>query len=68
MSTKYQIRDPYATYFLTFTTIQWIDALSRPYQKDVIVDSLAFCQRNKGLVLHAFVIMSNHVHLIASAG
>lgn len=67
MSTKYLIRDQQATYFLTFTTVRWIDALSRPYQKDVVIDSLAFCQKNKGLLLHAYVIMSNHVHLIASA-
>lgn len=44
-----------------------MDALSRPIYKDVIIESLKYCQGNKGLILHAFVIMNNHVHLIASA-
>ena len=31
------------------------------------MESLAHCQREKGLLLYAWVIMSNHVHLIAKA-
>lgn len=31
------------------------------------MESLRYCQKEKGLQLHAWVIMSNHVHLIASA-
>ncbi len=33
---------------------------------DIVLESLRFCQREKGLRIHAWVIMSNHVHLIAS--
>ncbi|MGZ3871929.1 MAG: transposase, partial [Mucilaginibacter sp.] len=32
--------------------------------KDILVDSLKFCMEQKGLQLYAWVIMSNHVHLI----
>lgn len=35
---------------------------------DMIVDSLKYCQKEKQLRLDAWVIMNNHVHLIASAG
>lgn len=31
------------------------------------MESLRFCQKEKGLLLFAWVIMSNHVHLIAEA-
>ncbi len=31
------------------------------------MERLRFCQEKKGLVLYAWVIMSNHVHLIAAA-
>ena len=31
------------------------------------MESLNFCIKEKGLILHAWIIMSNHVHLIASA-
>jgi len=32
----------------------------------MLITSLKYCQANKGLNLHAYVIMSNHVHLIVS--
>jgi REP element-mobilizing transposase RayT len=31
------------------------------------VDSFRYCKQNKGLEFYAYVIMNNHVHLIASA-
>ncbi|MDW3196869.1 MAG: transposase [Cytophagales bacterium] len=67
MSSKHKIVDHQALHFITFATIQWIDALSRPSYKHIVVESLRYCQQEKGLILYAFVIMSNHVHLIASA-
>ncbi len=67
MSTKYRILDNQQPHFLTLTIIQWADIFSRPVYRDIFMDSLAFCVKNKGLVLNAYVIMTNHVHLIASA-
>ncbi len=40
--------------------------LADAFYKDILIDALKYCQENKGLCLHAYVIMSNHVHLIAS--
>lgn len=31
------------------------------------MDCFKYCQENKGFVIYAYVIMNNHVHLIASA-
>ena len=31
---------------------------------DIVIDSLRFCQQNKGLEVYAFVVMSNHIHLL----
>ena len=47
--------------------VEWVDALSRPYYKDMLLESLKYCQENKGFIIYAYVIMNNHVHLIASA-
>ena len=58
MSSKYQISDHQKPHFISFATVQWVDALSRPEYKDVIIESLKYCQDNKGLILHAFVIMN----------
>lgn len=63
----YTIRDQYAAHFLTFTVCGWIDLLTRKVYKDILIDSFKFCQLNKRLVLNAFVVMSNHIHLIARA-
>jgi len=64
MSRKYKFRNPEAVYFVTFTTVNWIDVFTRPIYKEIIVDSINYCIKNKGLVVYAWVIMSNHVHLV----
>ena len=63
----YQIRNQYSTYYLTLTIVGWADVFSRKVYKDIIIDSLAYCQKEKGLILYNFVIMSNHLHLVAAA-
>lgn len=67
VSRKYKVLDQDDLQFLTYTVVDWVDALSRPQYKDIVVESLAHCQREKGLQLFAWCIMSNHVHLIAKA-
>ena len=37
---------------------------TRNEYKDILIDSLEFCQKNKGMELFAWCIMSNHVHII----
>lgn len=63
----YRIVDQYATYFLTFTVVGWIDLFTRKECKDMLIDSFKYCQQFKGLMIYAYVIMESHVHLIASA-
>ena len=67
MSSKYKFDDPDGVYFVTMTVVEWIDVFSRPVYKHIIIDSLIFAQKGKGLILHAWVMMSNHLHLIVSA-
>ena len=52
---------------MTYAVVDWVNVFTRPVYKDIVVDSLKYAQENKGLNLHAWVIMSNHVHLIVSA-
>jgi len=58
---------PGKVYFLTMTVINWIDIFTRPEHKHIIVDSLNYCIKNKGLEIHSWCLMTNHLHLIASA-
>ena len=62
---RYEIQDQFGYYFLTLTVVYWIDIFSRSQYRDVIVDSLNYCVKEKHLELNAWVIMSNHVHLVA---
>ena len=64
---SYPIRDQQALYFLTFTTVGWVDIFTRPAYKDLIIESLRYCQAHKGLELFAYCLMTNHLHLIARA-
>ena len=60
----YQIRDQIKPHFMTFTVVDWIDIFTRKIYRDVIINSLKFCQKQKGLIHHGYVIMSNHIHVI----
>jgi putative transposase len=62
----YVVRDQQAIYYMTFTVVGWIDIFSRQRYRDIVIESFKYCQQHKGLHLHAYVIMSNHVHLIVS--
>ena len=67
MSSKYKITNPEGIYFITFSVVQWVDVFSRAIYKHILIDGLQYCIKNKGLRLFSYVIMTNHVHLIASA-
>ena len=55
-------------YFVTITVVDWIDVFTRPRYKHIVVDSLLYCQQHKGLEIYAWVLMTNHLHAIVSAG
>lgn len=65
MSEKYKFHDPEGTYFITTSIVGWIDLFTRPELKHVIIDSLKYCQKEKGLVINAWCLMPSHLHLIA---
>jgi putative transposase len=64
MSRIHKFTDQSKLYFVSFATVHWIDVFTRRIYKDVLVDSLRYCQENKGLEVYAWCIMTNHVHLI----
>ncbi len=61
MNPTYPIEYPQ---FYTATIIDWKHLLLDNRHKDIIIDSLKFLVAEKRILLNAFVIMSNHVHLI----
>jgi len=67
MPTGYQIDEPNGLYFITLQVVEWIDVFTRVVYKDLLIDNLAYCQQHKGLKLYAYVIMSNHVHVVVQS-
>ena len=67
MSQGYQIRDQSAAYYLTLQIVDWVDVFTRQRYRDIVIDSMKFCQRNKNFEIFAYVLMSNHIHLIVRA-
>jgi REP element-mobilizing transposase RayT len=67
MSRNYKFKNPEGVYFVSFAVVEWIDVFTRNEYKDILPDSLRYCQQEKGMEIYAWCIMSNHVHLIFSS-
>ena len=67
MSTGYQIYNQYGVHYVTFQIVQWADIFTREVYRTIVTDSLKHCIKAKGLNVHGWVIMSNHIHCIISA-
>ena len=64
MSRNYKFHNPKGLYFVSFAVVGWLDVFTRNEYKDLVIESLEFCQKNKGMEIHAWCIITNHVHLI----
>jgi putative transposase len=61
MNLEYPI---YYPQFYTATILEWKHLLLDDKHKDIIINSLKFLVKEKRIILNAFVIMSNHIHLM----
>jgi len=67
MAFKYNVTNQNDLYFITTTVVGWIDAFTRKELAQVVIDSLKFCQKEKGLVIYSWCLMPSHLHMIVSA-
>ena len=63
----YKIRNKEGIYFVTFAVVEWVDVFTRKEYQEIIINSLKFCQKEKGLIIYACCLMTNHIHLIISS-
>ena len=54
-------------HFVTCTIVGWLPVFSRPWAVQIILDSWQFLQDQNRLIILGFVILENHLHLIASS-
>ena len=67
MSEKYKIYDKDKAYYVTLTVVGWLEVFTRKNHKLKIVESLKYCQENKGLTIFAWVLMPSHLHMVVRA-
>ena len=66
MAFTYRIYNQQGVYFITCTVNQWVDVFTRKEYINILLDSLRYCQKQKGLEILSWVVMTNHIHLIIS--
>ena len=67
MRSRYKIIELESPHFITCTIVGWLPVFTRAEYLDIITASLTFCRQQKGLRLHAYVILDNHLHLAVSS-
>jgi putative transposase len=51
-------------YFVTLTVVDWINLFDREIYKQIMIENLKHCQDKENLDVFAYVIMSNHLHMV----
>jgi REP element-mobilizing transposase RayT len=65
--TRYRFHEMGYPYIMTCTVNGWLPIFTRPEAVKIVFDSWKFLQEKREFKLFAFVILENHLHLIASA-
>jgi len=64
---RYKFAENRQPHFLTCTIVNWIPVFGDCEAVRIVLDSLSHLQRCERLNISGFVILENHLHLIASA-
>lgn len=54
MGRKYSFRDNRQLYFVTLRVVHWIDVFIRAEYREIVYDSIKYCQVNKGLEVYGY--------------
>jgi len=64
---RYRVLQPNYPHFLTSTVNHWLPLFTRPETVNIVLDSWRFLQQESDFKLYGYVILENHLHLIASS-
>ena len=65
--TRYRVFENQSPHFLTCTVVNWLPLFASPPVVDILYTSWRFLQAHERLTLYAYVVMENHLHLVASS-
>lgn len=63
MGRKYKIHSQEHFYFITFSVVDWIDVFIREEYRNIFFESIQYCQKEKGLLVGAYCMMTSHIHM-----
>ena len=63
MSKKYKLTENSKLYFVSFAITNWLDLFIRNGYRNVMIESLKHCQKEKDLELYGWCLMASYVHL-----
>lgn len=49
---------------MSFAVVYWLDVFIREENQNIMIESILFCQKEKGVQIYCWCIMPSHVHLI----
>lgn len=64
---RYKIYEPTHPHFITCTVLHWIPLFTNRDSVQIIIDSIKYLQKSDNLKVFAYVILENHLHLVASS-
>ena len=66
MRSRYRVNEPEKAHFITSTTVDWLPVFTTKDTCDILITSLEYCREQKGLKIHGWVILDNHLHAFVS--
>jgi len=64
---RYKIYEPASPHFVTCTVLHWIPLFTRHESVNILLQSLEHLQGTDNLKLFSYVILENHLHLVAQS-
>ena len=64
---RYRILNKAAPHFLTATINHWLPIFTRTETVNIVLESWRYLQQQTGMEIYAYVILENHLHLVAAS-
>jgi len=64
---RYKIYESTHPHFITCTVLHWIPLFTRVQSVQILIDSLKYLQQSDNMKIFSYVILENHLHMVASS-
>ncbi|MEX0721540.1 MAG: transposase [Balneolaceae bacterium] len=61
---RYKFHEDYYPYFITSSIVGGLPLFMNPVITDIILNALCYLQKENEVILNAYVVMPNHIHMI----